>query len=121
MSPFRCDDVITVSDFHLLLKICRRTCSNQLKLNKMARVGPPGCCTGLHGPETSHASEFAASAAAAAPEGGGDSAGAEGGSGRKFPRSTLHCGCRKLDTEPLGSLGTLRVVGLVVVCVVVCV
>ena len=28
--------------------------------------------------------------------------------------------CRKLDTEPLGSLGTLRVVGLVVVCVVVC-
>ena len=27
---------------------------------------------------------------------------------------------RKLDTEPLGSLGTLRVVGLVVVCVVVC-
>ena len=28
--------------------------------------------------------------------------------------------CRKLDTEALGSLGTLRVVGLVVVCVVVC-
>ena len=27
--------------------------------------------------------------------------------------------CRKLDTEPLGSLGTLRVVGSVVVCVVV--
>ena len=29
--------------------------------------------------------------------------------------------CRKLDTEPLGSLGTLRVVGSVVVCVVVCI
>ena len=28
--------------------------------------------------------------------------------------------CRKLDTGPLGSLGTLRVVGSVVVCVVVC-
>ena len=28
--------------------------------------------------------------------------------------------CRKLDTEPLGSLGTSRVVGSVVVCVVVC-
>ena len=28
--------------------------------------------------------------------------------------------CRKLATEPLGSLGTLRVVGSVVVCVVVC-
>ena len=28
--------------------------------------------------------------------------------------------CRKLDTEPLGSLGTLRVVGSVDVCVVVC-
>ena len=28
--------------------------------------------------------------------------------------------CRKLDTEPLGSLGTLRVLGSVVVCMVVC-
>ena len=35
-------------------------------------------------------------------------------------RRTPHNECRKLDTEPLGSLGTLRVVGLVVVCVGVC-
>ena len=35
-----------------------------------------------------------------------------------LPRVTSPC--RKLDTEPLGSLGTLRVVGSVVVCVVVC-
>ena len=45
---------------------------------------------------------------------------------RAAPRDQIHRpttimrGFRKLDTGPLGPLGTLRVLGLVVVCVVVC-
>ena len=76
----------------------------------MACVGPPGCCTGLHGPEASHASEFAASAAAAAPEGGGDAAGAEDGSGRKLPRSALHRGAlRRMAVRRMAGLVCLLI------------